>query len=1147
MGSTECGIAIYRASRLEALLDPLVTLMDQSAPAHPLAPHTVIAAHPGMRQWLLRALAQRRGPRGVAANIEVSLPSAWLDALAQRVLGQSAVALRPYRREALRWCIHACLEAIGDARIAAYLRGEDAARRRFQLADHLARIYIHYLVYRPDWLKAWAAGRDDIPEPTFLAPLWRTLRARIGLPHRGERLDTLAAALARRRPDREDDPLHVFGISHLAPCELTMLCAVARHRLVVLYVPDPCIEYWGGLRHIRAILRDLPRDGAVADTDGDVDIGHPLLANWGRIGRHFALGLQNHADAVRIDIRHWQDEKPSATATLLQRVQESVRKLDPDLIRPVTQAHARGDASLRVHLCHTRLRELEVLRDALLHARTQDPTLKPADILVMAPDIQTYIPLIAAVFGAAGRHDGALPYHLADVAVARSHRLFEAFTRLLALPQSRFTVSDVMSLLEAPEIALALELDAAGVTRLGDWLHHAHVAWGLDAAFREHVGVPPVAESTFAWGMDRLLGGYVFGQNTQGEPVGRTLPDGTTLVPLQGVHGPDVEALGALDRLLAELTALQRDVTRPRSASAWSVRLEAMIDHLFRADPADTDAREALATLRGSVRALDAELRDAGVDPELDFDVVREALLERLGAVSVRQRFLVGAITFCGMVPQRAIPFRMIAVLGLNEGEFPRAAADVEFDPVTRHARLGDRDVRSDDRYLFLETLMAARDALHLSYIGEGVRDGKPRNPATPLDELLDLLDEHAGLRGRSRDEHDPDYADRPWWVKHPLQPFDRRYFHGDDPRLFSFRADFAELSRTTATAQATPFLATAASPAPAQECSVSPREVFAYYKDPAKQVLRNTLGLRLDALEADTLRDDEPLDAKFKSIERVGRRLVLDTVADPACDFRLPDAPPAWLRCAGLWPPGRAGEQAWSEQKNAVQALLDDARKHPLFAAERPSVEAISIDAVFGSVRVRGELQRVWRTRDALWVFDAYPDKKSEGDLGFRERIGVFLEWALLRAHAADDPRSVRAALLTRDAGHPWQGALNGWDAAYVEALRTQQHDIAQGKLDDLRRRIVGLLTFWSVAQAQPAWYFPKTSWAAACGKDDEKIAEVWIATNDRAHSERDDEPGYAAVLARDACFEPGQADLEVLKAKAGYLLALMTLNARQ
>lgn len=1130
------GIVVYRASRLEVLLDPLMSLMDSAPPVDVLAPYTLVAAHPGIKQWLERALARKRGVGGIVANVEIQLPSAALDELARQVLGESMVALRPYRREALRWSIHEILGEIDAPQIIGYLSGNDVARRRFQLADRLARIYTRYLVYRPDWLKAWAEGRDDAPEATFLAPLWRSLRARIGLPHRGELLDQVIAQLRSDEIALSDEPLHVFGISHLAPTELATLRALSRRRLVVLYVPDPCIEYWAGLRsdlsRLQALakLDALPTDAEQAFLEQD----HPLLASWGRVGQHLMLALAEGGEDVRLDIRHWQDEEvPPQPMNRLLSLQESVRRLKPGLIvaGEATDAIALRDRSLRVHVCHTRLRELEVLRDALLRERLEHPDLKPSDIVVMAPDIQAYVPLLGAVFGEAGKHEGPLPYHLADVAIARQHPVFTAFETLLSIPQSRLTAPEIMDLIEVPEIARALGLDGSDIEVLHGWLQRSRVAWALDPAFRASFGVPAIEEHTFAWGMDRLLGGYVFGESGKDERIAHALPDGESLLPIEGVHGPQAEVIGALDRLLRVIAGLREDAGKPRAASAWNARLEAVIDTLFRADPLDESGREAIDLLRRLVRAIEGEPRSADLDPILDFSVVREVLIERLGTAPERQRFLMGGVTFCGMVPQRAIPFRVIAVLGLNDGDFPRAPSDGGLDLMPRHPRLGDRDVRNDDRYLFLETLMSARDALHLSYVGEGVRDAKPRNPSTPLAELLNLLDECAGLRGA-----DPE-VDRAWIVRHPLQAFDRRYFDGSDPRLYSFRSDFKELA-TRRKREMHPFLrtVTAYESGDATEATIVPlAEVMAYYKDPARQILRNRLHLRLDALEDHSLRDSESLDARFDSIDRVSRRLFLDAVSAANGEFNVPENAPDWLRLDGLWPPGRAGEEAWKAEVEQVESALKLVGEHPLLANGLPRATPLRIDREFGAMRVQGELSRIYPGEAARWVFDVFPGRK-EADLTFRDRIGLFLEWALLRLDDAQGMHGARMLVLVAGA-HPWMDSVNEWDERFLTS-----GTMAESLLGDLERRVAALLAFWSTSQAQPAAYFPKTSWEVSGSKEKPNPEQAWSGGFGGV-GERDYAPGYAALLARDMRFDEESAERLALESNAQYLLGLISL----
>lgn len=1124
------GIVVYRASRLEALLPPLLRLMEAAPPQHVLAPHSVIAAHPGIRHWLLRALARARGPAGVAANLDIQLPSAWLDQLAQRVLGEAAVALKPYRRESLRWRIYALLPEIDDAAVRRYLNGLDVPRRRFQLADRIAGIYSRYLVYRPDWLAAWAAGQDKIPQASFLAPLWRRLRRQIELPHRGERLNRLMQALDQNPGEAATaEPLHVFGVSHLAPSEFATLCAVARQRLLVLYVPDPCREYWAGLRPERQHLRELAGRGVYsAQAEREfLELGHPLLADWGRQGQHFMLALAS-AEDVAVDIRHGEDETAALPpqAPRLQRLQESIRQLDPALLAAV---EARADRSLRVHACHTRLRELEVLRDALLRAREEDPGLKPSDIVVMAPDIQAYVPLLPAVFGEAGRQQGLLPYHLADVPLLQAHPLLGAFATLLDLPQTRLSAPQVLDLLAVPEIALALGLDPGGVQLLENWIARSRIAWALDANFRAGLGVPPIAEHTFAWGMERLLAGYVLGAGDAEEADSLLLPGGEVVVPVEGVHGVQAEVLGALDRLLQLLALLHREGQRQRSLSGWSLRLEQLTDQLFRAGYGDAEAGTALNELRRTLRSLAGEAADAGVDTVVEFSVVREALRERLQALSERQRFLAGGMTVCGMVPQRAIPFRVVAVLGLNDGEFPRAGSDAGLDLMAQHRRLGDRDVRSDDRYLFLETVMAARDMLHLSYLGEGVRDGKPRNPAATLAELMALL-APAG-----------DEQPRPWLVRHPLQPFDARYFDGSDPALFSYRADLLQLLQQDGR-PAPPFLSATPPPPQAAAEPVALASLLQYFRRPAEHVLQQQLGLRLDALEDERLADSEPLQPQFQRLDRITPRLFHDRAA--AGQFELPPQPPDWLRHGGLWPPGRAGERAWKKQHGQVDALLAQAAAAELFRAGPLQRLAQAVDVEAGGRRVHGELTRLYRTATSDWLFDLLAPKK-EAELDFGLRIPLFLEWALHLLQQWPRPRPLRVWLLAAGEETPWQDGLNAYAGLVAAAVAANDARALAALHDDLHGRLSDLVDIYTSSQQQPLWYFPRTSWAAVGAADDGRILQVWQG-GPKQMGERDYGAGYAQLLVEGSDFTAGSAALDSLKALARRLHALIDFGAQ-
>jgi exodeoxyribonuclease V gamma subunit len=315
-------------------------------------------------------------------------------------------------------------------------------------------------------------------------------------------------------------------------------------------------------------------------------------------------------------------------------------------------------------------------------------------------------------------------------------------------------------------------------------------------------------------------------------------------------------------------------------------------------------------------------------------------------------------------------------------------------------------------------------------------------------------------------------------------------------------------------------------------------RELTAYFKDPAKQVLSGALKLRLDAVGEGGLRESEVLDARADAIDQVAKRLFNEAVVRP--DLALPDVPPDWLRLTGVLPPGRAGDEAWKDELNKARALVDVVARHELFAGGRPQAHPVQIEQPVATrvapALLRGELRRVFERAGSRWIAECYPGKDGKNELNFKPRIALFLDWALLRlATPAETP--VRACVIVRDGQDDgWGRSFDGWD----ERLRKARGDEAIALRGELERRVAGLVEFWRRSQLQPQWYFPLTSWTLA--KDGpQKARERWLGT--RANkAERDYEPGYAGLLGRDNDLFDG-TNLAQLHANAIRLRALIDL----
>jgi exodeoxyribonuclease V gamma subunit len=617
-------------------------------------------------------------------------------------------------------------------------------------------------------------------------------------------------------------------------------------------------------------------------------------------------------------------------------------------------------------------------------------------------------------------------------------------------------------------------------------LRGARVAWGLDAAMKASAGAAAIEANSWQFGFDRLYAGLVAGNEAD-----VVLPGG--IVPLAGVGGGEVDAIGQLDHLLLELRQFRDGLALPRTLVDWSAWLGDRFDALFEVDLRDDAESAASDALRRVVGELADEGAQAVPEQLQPWSVVREALAGALAEVPERQPFLLGGVTFCGLVPQRSIPFRMICLLGMNEGEFPRAGGDAGLNRMLAKPRRGDRDTRSEDRYLFLEALMAARTRLHVSYVGVAVKDGQRRNPASPLAELLQLLDEQFGIAADSS-------IGRPWCVVHPLQPFDPRYYERTgansaplDPRLYSYDATFLP--------RALPAVASARFFDP-QPIALHPAQgefaldaLLRFWRDPVRSALRDGNGLDLDVVGAEGWPDREPLTPAIDPRERFEHRLLFDAL-ERGSD--LSQQAPPWLARSGVLAAGAPGELAYAALVAQVAPVLATAREVLATGALQRDAQAIDLDLGDG-LRLVGRIDRVFRARDGGWLlFDAQPRRGSD----LREWLGLHIEWAALRLALGN---RVDVAFIESPKGKlprmpEWLGILRTHDEA------------------GLRAGLHRLVDIWQAASQRPLLFFPATASAYADASADErerKARTQWEGSG-FGPGERDYAPGYAQLATR-------------------------------
>ena len=942
---------VHRSHRMERLVDVLAEVVRVPV-GDALEPETLLIQSKGMERWLSNQLALRLG---VFANARFPFPRGFIDEVFDAVVPepeQRAEAAGPsaenYSREVLAFAILTLLPGLlsdpAFAPLHGYLEDDTDTVKRLELAERIAHVFDQYLVYRPRLLLKWEKGQGADWQPK----LWRALRQHLGGQHfagRAQRffqewspLLLAPGALPRR--------VSIVGVSALPPIYLKILDRVSERCDVQLFLLSPSPEYFAQLRSLREIARgqSSPAELAFEDHAFEDLQGNPLLASFGRTGREFQFTLERDTLYRETDKDLFANESlPGSNPehTLLEVLQHDIVALH-DRSAPGAAKHAvvPRDRSLQVVSCHSPMREVEVLRDQLLGLLDDDPTLEPGDILVMSPDIEAYAPLIDAVFGVDARDPLQLPYRITDKSERVSNLYAKALLSVLGVVSGRVTASEVLDLLQLEPVRTRLGIDAAEVPDLGILIHEAGIRWGIDAAHRERFHQPPRAKNTWRFGLERLLLGVAVPSDQD------TLFAGAA--PADDVEGDAAALVGKLATLLEALTWAAQEVTRARRVADWVGFVHELCQRVLAIDDREAWQQRAVYELTEKIATSAARARFEAAIP---LAPIVDQLTAHFETERVSHQFLAGGITFCALLPMRSIPFRVIALLGMNDGEFPRTQTALSFDLLAESPEPGDRSLKDEDRYLFLEAILSARQCLLLSYVGRGVQDNAELPPSPLVSELVDYA---RGAFLKDGSAVDP-------LTEHPLQPFNPRYFRSDSAPLFSFSSADARgaeaLSRYRSAPE--PFLHEPLNPIEQRE-SIDLEELIRFYQNPARGFLQNRLGVFLEG-DPRLVEDREPIELDPLDQHQLGM-LLLDRAVKDASDASLQ----AFVEATGVLPDGTVGALVYRDTWRAVRHIADRAR--PWLVGSRKKPLPVSVNC--NGTRVTGHLRQLYASAQLYWQY---------------------------------------------------------------------------------------------------------------------------------------------------------------------------------
>ncbi|MET0524575.1 MAG: exodeoxyribonuclease V subunit gamma [Nocardioides sp.] len=1038
---------LHRAPRTDQLADALGELV--AAPLDdPFAEEVVVVPAKGVERWLTQRLSHRlgvglRGGDGVCAGVRFLSPHS----LVSMVLDRHREDL--WDPDHLVWPLLATIDDSLDepwcATLAAHLghglAGDEAElrrNRRYSVARRLAGLFVSYAVQRPTLVADWRDGRDSDGAGAALdadlrwqAELWRRLLQRVDddppdVCHERVLERLRAGGDGLDLPDR----LSLFGHTRLPVTEIALLRGLGEHRDVHLWLPQPSASLWDSLADLGGVV---PRED---DRSAD-RVAHPLLASLGRDTRELRRLLADvPSSATAVDV-----PEPD---TLLGWLQHDLRANHAPTVEERAGRRLRDDdRSLQVHACHSAARQVDVLREVLVGLLDDDPGLEPRDILVMCPDIETFAPLISAGFGLADvvedADGGGHPAHrlrvrLADRALSSTNPLLAVAATLVELAGGRVTASDVLDLATQEACRLRFGFSDDDLARVTRWVAQAGIRWGIDGPSRAAFEMARFDHNTWRSGLDRILLGVAMSGDDH-HHLGRGLP-------VDDVASSDIDLVGRLAEYTSRLADCLAAMTAAGTVQEWVDALGEGVRWLTEVTAEDS----------WQLTQFERELARAGVSSASDPDVplrladVRALLQSRLGGRPTRANFRTGTLTVCTMVPMRSVPHRVVCLVGLDDGVFPRTTSVDGDDVLARRPLTGERDARSEDRQLLLDALLAAIDTVVITYTGANEHTGAERPPAVPLGEILDATDRTTATAVRDR-----------VLVRHPLQPYDVRNLEPGrlvGRRPFSFdRAALAGAVAAAGPRTPPPPLLDGPLPPRAEE-DVSLADLKTFLTHPVRAFLRGRLDVSTP-FEPDELSDAIPVGLDALELWQVGDRLLREVLAG-----RDPTAVMTAELLRGTLPPGDLGHRALNGVAEECQKLF--ARTAELREGEPRSID-VDVDLgngrrLTGTVaRVHGAKvvslgysrlkprQRLLAWLDLLALSAGRPDESWTSHAVGRERAGPRRALAGPLDHRALDWLSDLVALRDEGLDRPLPMPLAtaaAWAEAHARELQGEDRD---------------------------------------------------------------------------------------------------------
>jgi exodeoxyribonuclease V gamma subunit len=913
---------LFTSNRLEILADDLARVLRESLPSA-LEPEIIVVQSKGMERWICLQLAERHG---ICCNCRFPFPNTFVHEIFQNVL-QDPLKPALFDPAVMTWRVMKALPSLIEEPafepLRTYLESGQSDLKRFQLSQRIGDLFDQYLLFRPQMMFQWEKGRAG----HWQAHLWRKLVEGHENEHRAAQAKELFTAIEKSSDALPGIPrrISVFGISALPRFYVQVLASLSQVSQVNLFLMNPSKEYWGQILDAWEMKQKARSEKAASEEALHMEKGNSLLASMGALGRDFFELIQE------FEVEESSSYEEREAENLLSAIQSDVLNLQD---RREKKEISSEDLSIQIHSCHSPMREVEVLRDQLLKIFEEDPGLLPKDVLVMMPDVETYAPYIQAVFDTPSEDARRIPFSIADRSMRKEGGISETFLSLLELQGNRFGVTQVLNLLECEAMRRRFGIFEEDLETVRKWTSEIRIRWGMDERHKAELGLPSFPQNTWRAGLDRLLLGFAMPAREERLVSG--------ILPYDPIEGEDTRILGSFVDFVEKLFLRRASLGPVRALDAWQRELTGLLDDFF--EPGEETDRE-IQLIRGILSDLVKTGAASLFDEAIPLRVVRSYLERSLDQAGFGLGFMTGGVTFCAMLPMRSIPFRVICLLGMDGEAYPRQSKPLGFDFMARYPRRGDRSRRNDDRYLFLEALLSARERLYISYVGQSIQDKSVIPPSVLVSELIDYVEQGFEVSSGNIRDH--------LQTKHRLQAFSPEYFKNDQ-KLFTYSVENHEIAATLLAnrKEPGPFLGTGV-PVPDESWrKLDLHGLCAFFSNPARFLLNRRLGMVLEE-RSSLVEESEPFE-----VQTLEKYLLEDSMLRRRLQGRNLKDDFVFAVASGRLPHGPVGQCIYEDLSPGVEHFAQDLL--PLLG--KKALQTLDFQIDVGGFSLSGSLDHVFK-----------------------------------------------------------------------------------------------------------------------------------------------------------------------------------------